>query len=153
MIGKATAAALRKRGLRADFIGYSTDTRLTGKQFAALVGSEIVLFPMARGSKRAVQEQFAVKGQVINLVVYETVSHEDIKVPMSHIVVFTSPSNVISYLKNNLIGPSQRVVAMGNATGNELNNHGVRAFTQPSTFSDAGLAQAVFAASIQPKKS
>ena len=153
VIGKATAAALRKRGLKANFIGYSTDTRLTGKQFAALVGSEVVLFPMARGSKRAVQEQFAVKSQVINLVVYETVSHEDIKVPMSHIVVFTSPSNVISYFKNNLIGPSQKVVAMGNATGNELNNHGIRAFTQPSTFSDAGLAQAVFAASIQPKKS
>ena len=153
VIGKATAAALRKRGLKAEFFGYSTDTKLTGKQFASVVGSAVVLFPMARGSKRTVQDQFTGTQQVANLVVYETISHEDVKVPMSKIVVFTSPSNVISFFKNNLIGPSQKIVAMGNATGNELVQHGITTFTQPATFSDAGLAQAVFAASIQPTKS
>ncbi|MBL4735225.1 MAG: uroporphyrinogen-III synthase, partial [Flavobacteriales bacterium] len=153
VIGKATAAALRKRGLPADFIGYSTDTRLTGKQFAAVVGSEAVLFPMARGSKRTIQEQFTGEKQVINLVVYATESHEDVKVAASRIVVFTSPSNVSSYFKKNVIGPSQKVVAMGNATGNELKQHGIDRFTQPSTFSDSGLAQAVFAASISKRKS
>ncbi|MBL4736410.1 MAG: hydroxymethylbilane synthase, partial [Flavobacteriales bacterium] len=110
VIGKATAAALRKRGLRADFIGYSTDTRLTGKQFAAVVGSEVVLFPMARGSKRTIQEAFTSAKQVINLVVYATESHEDVKVAATRIVVLTSPSNVSSYFKKNVIGPSQKVV-------------------------------------------
>jgi len=153
VIGKATAAALRNRGLRAEFIGYSTDTKLTGKQFASVVGSEVVLFPMARGSRRAVQDQFTTTQQVANLVVYETISHDQFKVPKSKIIVFTSPSNVTSFFSNNVIGPSQKVVAMGNATGHELTEQGVKDFIQPATFSDAGLAQAVFAASIQPSKS
>ena len=36
-VGKGTSDAIRKYGKRADFIGYSTDTKLTGKQFASQV--------------------------------------------------------------------------------------------------------------------
>ncbi|MBL4657394.1 MAG: hydroxymethylbilane synthase [Flavobacteriales bacterium] len=153
VIGKPTAAALRKRGFVADFIGYSTDTRLTGKQFASVVGSEVVLFPMARGSRRTIQEQFTGAKQVINLVVYATVSHEDVTVAASRIVVFTSPSNVKSYIKSNPIRPSQRLVALGNATGHELIQNGIEKFTIPSSFSDVSLAQAVFAVSATKKES
>jgi len=38
-IGKSTADAIRKFGKRAEFIGYSADTKMTGKQFASRVGS------------------------------------------------------------------------------------------------------------------
>ena len=72
-IGKSTAAAIRTYGRRADFIGYSTDTRLTGKQFASLVKSAPVVFPQAKDSMRTVQQQFVNKSQTRDLAVYETI--------------------------------------------------------------------------------
>ena len=77
-LGKGTAYAIRKAGKNADFVGYSTDTRMTGKQFAATVGNEKVLFPQAKGSMRTIQQQFYNKKQVVNLLVYETILHENV---------------------------------------------------------------------------
>ena len=108
---------------------------------------------MARGSRRTIQEAFTGAKQVINLVVYATVSHEDVKVSASRIVVFTSPSNVKAYITSNPIRPSQRLVAMGNATGNELVQNGIKKFIVPASFSDVSLAQAVFAISATKEAS
>ena len=101
VIGKATSVALRQQGKRADFIGYSTDTKLTGKQFASLVKSGTVLFPQAKDSMRTVQQQFVNKYQVKDLVVYETIQKPVTDVPEADIMLFTSPSNVEAYLEKN----------------------------------------------------
>src|SRR5213079_1115800 len=93
-VGKATAAILRKYNVRADFIGYSTDTKMTGKQFASRVGEGTVLFSQAKGSLRSVQNGFVRKEQVIDLVVYETLKRNEESIPPAEIMVFTSPSNV-----------------------------------------------------------
>jgi len=146
-VGKATAEELRKFGKRADFIGSADDTRLTGKKFAALVGSKTVLFPQAKGSMKTIQFQFASKEQVTDLVVYETIKNsleEGFRVADFNVLVFTSPSNVDAFFEKNKILPEQKTVAMGDATANALRNHGVRASKMPASFDDLGLVQAVF---------
>jgi len=147
-IGKATAEAIRKFGRRADFIGYSTDTKMTGKQFASRVGSGTVLFPMAKGSMRSVQNGFVKSGQTIDLVVYETLK-ADFVVPKTdyEIMLFTSPSNVESYFEKNKIILSQKIIAMGEATAGTLKKFGVFHPTLPDAFDDVALTRSVFYAS------
>lgn len=143
-VGKATSAELRKFGKQADFIGYSVDTKLTGKQFAATVKDSTVLFPQAKGSMRTIQQQFANSKQVIDMVVYETIKNNMEEIPNAEILVFTSPSNVEAFFEKNKINPGQKVVAMGDATANLLKRFGVKRYSMPASFDDIGLAQAVF---------
>jgi hydroxymethylbilane synthase len=143
-VGKSTAEALRRFGKKPDFIGYSTDTRMTGKQFAAAVGSGTVLFPQAKESMRSIQQQFSNRSQVIDLSVYETIKHNETLVPEVDALVFTSPSNVEAFFEKNKIKADQKVVAMGGATGSALRDHGVHRYAMPKTFDDIGLAQAVY---------
>lgn len=143
-VGKATADALRAEGHRAEFIGSHTDTRLIGKQFAARVGSEIVLFPQAKGSMRSIQQQFVKKDQVIDLPVYETIQRNTETIPPTDIIVFTSPSNVEAYFEKHAVNNAQKVVAMGDATAAALRKHSIHHPGMPDTFDEAGLARAVF---------
>lgn len=143
-IGKSTADAIRKFGKRAEFIGQSTDTKIIGRQFASRAGNGKVLFPIAKGSMRSVQNQFVKKDQVIDLPVYETIEHNDIALPQADILIFTSPSNVNAFFKNHLVTAQQKVIAMGGATEAELRKHGIRKCTLPNSFDDIGILQAVY---------
>jgi len=146
-IGKSTADEIRKFGKRAEFIGTSTDTRLTGKQFASRVGNGTVLFPMAKGSLRSIQNGFVKAEQVIDLPVYETLEHNEEKISPTDILVFTSPSNVQSFLKANRIDKKQKLVALGEATGSTLRKSGFAQYILPDAFDDTALARAVFSIS------
>lgn len=143
-VGKATAAIMRKYNVRAEFIGGSTDTKMTGKQFASRVGEGNVLFPQAKGSLRSIQNGFVRPEQVIDLVVYETLKRNEEGIPPAEIMVFTSPSNVESYFEKNKLSADQKVVAMGEATANTLRNFAVSRSVLPDMFTDLGLVRAVF---------
>lgn len=144
-IGKATAEAIRKYGRRADFIGYSTDTKMTGKQFASRVGDGTVLFPMAKESMRSVQNGFVKREQTIDLVVYETLK-TDVQIETSgiDIFLFTSPSNVDAFFEKNKLPTSKKVIAMGDATASALKKYGVFHPLLPDAFDDVALTRAVF---------
>ena len=147
-IGKSTADAIRKFGKRAEFIGTSTDTKMTGKQFASRVGSGTVLFPMAKGSMRSVQQGFVKAGQTTDLPVYETIQTDfDIPVSSFGIFVFTSPSNVEAFFSKNKLDRSAKVIAMGEATAGTLKKHGVLHPSLTDAFDDLALARSVFTAS------
>jgi uroporphyrinogen-III synthase len=148
-IGKSTADAIRKFGKRAEFIGQSTDTKIIGRQFASRAGSGRVLFPIAKGSMRSVQNQFVKKDQVIDLPVYETIEHNPTTLPSADILIFTSPSNVNAFFKKQQVNAHQKVIAMGGATEAELRKYGVRKCTLPSTFDDIGILQAVYKIAIK----
>ncbi|MBN8701954.1 MAG: hydroxymethylbilane synthase [Bacteroidetes bacterium] len=143
VVGKGTGDELKKYGKRAEFIGYSTDTRLTGKQFAALVGSRKVLFPQAKGSFKTIQKQFTKPGQAIDLIVYESIKRNEEEIPNADILVFTSPSNVEAFFEKHKIKENQKVIAMGDATANALKEHRVVINKKPATFDDIGLVQSV----------
>jgi hydroxymethylbilane synthase len=144
-VGKSTSDEIRKFNHSAEFIGYSTDTRLTAKQFAAIVGSKTVLFPQAKGSMKSIQRQFTKPGQAQDLIVYETKKNTIDDLPESEILVFTSPSNVEAWFEKYKVTPLQKVVAMGDATASALRKLGVKVASMPPSFDDLGLVQAVLA--------
>lgn len=146
-IGTSTSAELRAHGLRADFIGQSTDTKLVGKQFAAKVGSAKVLFPIAKDSLQSVQWQMPKRDNVINLNVYATLKHSAEVDPNVKIVVFTSPSNVEAYFEKNKWNEGQLSVAMGDATAAALNKKKVKVHMKPESFDDLGLFRAILSIS------
>lgn len=146
-VGKSTSEALRSFGHRADFIGSSLDTRMTGKQFASLAGSSKVLFPQAKESMRSIQQQFVKQENVLDLVVYETLKKNHGAMPQADIIVFMSPSNVEAWFENYTFQKKQKAIAMGDATANALRKHNIIPSAQPDTFDDTGLARAVFGAS------
>ena len=144
-VGKSTAEEIRKFGKRAEFIGNADDTRMTGKKFSALVGNKTVLFPQAKESMKSIQLQLPKRENVVDLIVYETIMKSQVTSHKSKFdtLVFTSPSNVESFLEKNKINAEQKVVAMGDATANALKKHGVKTNKQPASFDDLGLVQAV----------
>lgn len=146
-VGKATSEALRGYNKRAEFIGASTDTKMIGKQFAAKVGADKVLFPQAKGSLRSVQQQFVKPDQVVDLVVYETIKKNSGQTPAAQILVFTSPSNVDAWFEVFKINKTQHVIAMGDATEHTLRKYGVIMISKTDSFDEAGLARAIFSAS------
>ena len=146
-VGKSTSEALRKYGRRADFIGSSNDTKMTGKQFASVAGNSKVLFPQAKGSLKSIQQQFVKHENVIDLVVYETLKKNQGEMPIADIVVFTSPSNVEAWFEKYSFQKDQKSIAMGDATANALRQHKIIPTSQSDTFDDTGLARAVFGAS------
>jgi hydroxymethylbilane synthase len=143
VVGKATADELRKHGKRADFIGTSNDTKLIGKQFAARVGSQSVLFPKAKDSLNTIQYQFAKKENLMDLNVYETKKIPLSENPNADILVFTSPSNVEAYFSDYQYVNGQKIVAMGEATASAIEKLKIKVNASPATFSDIGLIQAV----------
>jgi hydroxymethylbilane synthase len=143
-IGKSTAAAIRSYGRRADFIGYSTDTRMTGKQFASLVKSAPVLFPQAKDSMRTIQQQFVNRSQTRDLTVYETIQKPVENTPDADIMLFTSPSNVEAFFEKKKLNSTQKIIAMGDATSHTLKQFGVKSVYLVPSFDEVGLLQAIF---------
>jgi hydroxymethylbilane synthase len=142
-IGTSTSAELRAFGKRADFIGQSTDTKLVGKQFSSKVGSARVLFPIARGSMQSVQWQMVKRENVFNVEVYATLKHS-VEVDTEYgVLIFTSPSNVEAYFEKNKPLPHQKLIAMGEATGQALEKMKLKKYVLPRSFDDLGLFQAV----------
>ncbi len=144
-IGKSTSQAIRELGLRADFIGQSTDTKLVGKQFSARVGLGKVVFPVARDSMRTIQWQFPKQQNVIDLPIYATLKVPHEVADTTDILVFTSPSNAESYLEKNKIFSHQQIIAMGEATEKTLLKAKVKAeqIHKPHSFDDLGLLRAI----------
>ncbi len=144
-IGKSTSQAIRELGLRADFIGQSTDTKLVGKQFAARVGLGKVVFPIPRDSMRTIQWQFAKQQNVIDLPIYATLKVPHEVAETTDILVFTSPSNAESYLEKNKILPHHKIIAMGDATQAALKKLKIKEsqITTPNAFDDLGLFRAI----------
>ncbi len=144
-IGKSTSQAIRELGLRADFIGQSTDTKLVGKQFSARVGLGVCVFPIPRDSMRTIQWQFPKQQNVIDLPIYATLKVPHEVAQTTNILVFTSPSNAESYLEVNKIEPHQTVIAMGEATEKSLLKAKVKPHQihKPFTFDDLGLFRAI----------
>lgn len=144
VIGKSTEMSLKKHSRNAAFVGSVNDTKVVGKKFAKTAAGETVLFPQAKGGLRTIQQQFEDAGKLTDLIVYETVKKEKVDLPPAEILVFTSPSNVISYFEKGEIKAEQKVIAIGASTEKKLKESGVEKCILPASFDEVGLAEAVF---------
>lgn len=142
--GKGSARYLREFDHRADFIGKGNNTTLIAKQFAALIDSETVLFPMAIDSIQTVQRQLGYNNVAKNLYVYKTELKTDFTIPKAEILVFTSPSNVAAYFSKYEIAPEQKVIAIGTTTQQKLYSYGVKQIVIPNSFEEESLLQKVW---------
>jgi hydroxymethylbilane synthase len=144
VIGKSTEMTLKKHNRNAAFVGSVNDTKVVGKKFAKTVAGESVLFPQAKGGLRTIQQQFEDAGKLTDLIVYETVKKDKLMLPEAEVLVFTSPSNVVSYFEKGKIKADQKVIAIGASTEKKLKESGVEKCILPASFDEVGLAEAVF---------
>ena len=144
VMGSGSEEMLRKKGCFTDFVGEGIDSADIGKEFAKLTKGTTVLFPGAEGSLRSIQQSLPKDTKIIDLPVYETVADEEIEVSTADVLVFTSPSNVDAYFRDNLLDPYQKVIAIGKSTGKKLEEMGVNNYILPFSPDEVGLAEAVF---------
>lgn len=142
-IGGATAAALKSKGIITDFTGDSNDTAEIGKQFSDLVGNARVLFPQSTASFRTIQKQFTSQKNLIDMVVYDTVEDLSALPTDADIIVLTSPTNAMLYLRKKKAEPDQLFIAIGKSTAEVLTKSGIKNVMIPWNTSELALADMV----------
>jgi len=81
---------------------------------------------------------------VTDLPVYESKINEKIEASDANIIVFTSPMNAEGYLRNQQIKSGQKVIAIGNSTGDKLGELGYNDHIIPRIPNELGLLECVF---------
>ena len=112
---------------------FFSQTKFVGKQagnpaqvaadFKAWLGDRTVLFPQAKKSHETISSVIP-ENQKILLPVYETVARP-VVVPPQEVYVFTSPSNVTSFLQLNEVPISSKVIAWGATTRKACEKQGI----------------------------
>lgn len=126
-IGKVTSDYVTSQGYTVSFTGVTSGIpALVSKEFKEFVGNRKVLFPQSNYSQRSMQERL-VNDQITDLVVYKT-ALTPVKLEASpSVLVFTSPTNVESFLQVNSVSENQKVIAWGKTTEGFLNKNGIKA--------------------------
>lgn len=124
-IGASTSEFLESKGYKITFTGETSGKPdVVANEFKVFVKGENVLFPQSNHSNKSMQKALN-KEQIVNLVVYKTIL---VPVRLSvnpDLLIFTSPTNVRSYLMENKINKEQKVIAWGKTTESYLNQNGV----------------------------
>ncbi len=145
VLGRGSESTLRKFGRVADFsgddLGISTDE--IAQEFAKLVDGQTVLIPRAKGSLQSIQKALTADTKVIDMPIYETVLDEKVDKSNAEVLIFTSPSNVEAYFKENLAEPDQKIICIGYSTAKLIEEMGLK-YTLPFSPDEMGLAEAVF---------
>ncbi len=123
-LGSGTAASVRSKKLTPDFIGSNSgNPEEVGKEFSTWLGNRTVLFPLAKNSNETIVKHIPDNQKMI-VRCYETILVEK-EVNPHDIYAFTSPSNVISFLKLNTFPKHARLIAWGTTTANKMREFGL----------------------------
>lgn len=123
-IGEGTAAHLRAINLTPNFIGLNSGIpEEVAKQFIHFLGNRTVLFPLPLHSKETIYKHVS-NNQKLLVRCYETVLTKPI-ISEHNLYVFTSPSNVKSFITNNTVKSNSRVIAWGRTTAQQLEENGI----------------------------
>ena len=117
-VGAGTAAVLRSLGYDPDFVGEGKDFKKIASDLQQKLGDKTILFPLSTRSLRSISSHLN-PHQLEEVVVYETINQSH-AIPLSDIVVFTSPSNVDSYLESNELNSGNTLIAWGESTAKAL---------------------------------
>ncbi|MES2556685.1 MAG: uroporphyrinogen-III synthase [Bacteroidota bacterium] len=123
-IGSGTASAIHAKNLIPDFIGSTSGNPETvGKEFSNWLGNRTVLFPLAKNSNETIVKVIPDNQKMI-VRCYETILVEQ-SVNPHEIYVFTSPSNVTSFLKLNTFPEAAKLIAWGTTTAAKMRAFGL----------------------------
>lgn len=113
-IGETTAEKLRALNLPVSFVGAKAgNPSKVGEDFKTWLGKRRVLFPLSAVSKESIVKVVP-EIQSEKVIVYETLAKE-IQLVNLDLAIFTSPSNLESFLKAGNKVP-QQTIAWGNTT-------------------------------------
>ncbi|MGJ1205185.1 hydroxymethylbilane synthase [Sphingobacterium lactis] len=145
VLGRGSEDTLRKFNRVADFSGdnLGIDTEGIAQEFAKLVDGQTVLIPRAEGSLKTIQKALTENTKVIDMTIYETVIEENVDKSNAEVLIFTSPSNVEAYFRENLADPDQKIICIGHSTAKAIAELGLK-YSLPYTPDEIGLAEAVF---------
>ena len=118
-VGKETARVLRKANIEPAFIGENSgDPISVGKEFLKFLGNKYVFFPTSNASLHSIANTIP-DNQKSTASIYETklVPH---KIEMADLYIFSSPSNVEGFFKENTIPENTRIIAWGYVTEKAL---------------------------------
>lgn len=114
-VGSGTANALKVRNITPDFIGEnSADPERVGVEFVHWLKDKSVLFPVSKRSNNTIFSCVPVN-QRIKVVCYDTILTPQ-QIDLHEWYVFTSPSNVESFLLKNNLPPTAQIVSWGKTT-------------------------------------
>lgn len=117
--GKETARKLSEIGITCSFIGAeSGNPEKVSLDFAKWLEGRKVLFPHSNLSKFSALRNLS-KSQYETIQVYQT-NFIPTEIPNCKVYVFTSPSNLSSFLIKNIIPKNAVIVAYGKSTKNHL---------------------------------
>lgn len=145
VLGRGSEDALRKYDRIADFSGDNLGIRTEdiAKEFAKLVDGQTVFIPRAKDSLLSIQKALTENTSVIDMPIYETVLEENINKTNAEVLIFTSPSNVAAYFRDNLVDPGQHIISIGHSTAKAIDDMGL-SYTLPFTPDEIGLSEAIF---------
>ncbi|KGE14071.1 hydroxymethylbilane synthase [Sphingobacterium deserti] len=145
VLGRGSEDALRKYDRVADFSGdnLGIKTEDIAKEFARLVAGQTVFIPRAKDSLMSIQNALTPETKVIDMPIYETVLEENVDKSNADVLIFTSPSNVEAYFRENLVDPGQQIICIGYSTAKSIEAMGL-SYTLPFTPDEIGLSEAIF---------
>lgn len=122
-VGSGTADYLLKKGFRLEFIG-EDDKKVEeiSADFDTCVSeNEKVLFPLSSRSKKTILKNF--RKSYETCLAYTTEFDPILFQEDFDYLVFTSPSNFLSFFSANSISADSKVIAMGETTKNEISKY------------------------------
>lgn len=126
-IGKSTSEYVESRGYKVDFTGITSgNPEKVSKEFEAFTAGRKVLFPQSNYSHQSMQKRLY-EGQITDLIVYKTALTPIQLEVKPEVLVFTSPSNLTSFLQLNKVDPSQKIIAWGKTTESFLHKNNLKA--------------------------
>lgn len=119
-VGKATADHIHNKGFKTNFIGEkSSDPKAVSLQLKKWLNGRKITFVYSNQSSKQVASALESK-QYKEIVVYQTVPTPVQLEIQPEVLVFTSPSNVRSFLEVNQVAQDAHVIAWGESTAKEL---------------------------------
>ena len=137
-IGQITARKLEELGLKITFVGEKSGNPIeVAEEFKKWLGNRTVLIPQSNISKRTIGSLLP-SSQCIEPIVYKTVSDCEV-IPACETYVFTSPSNVDSFLTCNE-PPQGKVIAWGETTKKCIEE---KSITVSNTLQTSGMEELI----------
>lgn len=117
--GETTKRSVESFGLTVDFVPANSGmVTQSSKQFAEWLGKKTVLFPVSTISNKSYSSSLP-EDQVSFLEIYETQLAPQ-QIAECDVYVFTSPSNVESFMSLNAVPEKKEIIAFGESTSNYL---------------------------------
>ncbi len=139
-VGQGTASILKAQNLTPNFTGINSgNPQDVAIQFVDWLGDRTVLFPLPLNSKETIYKHVSDKQKMI-VHCYETVQTNAV-ISDHDFYVFTSPSNVNSFITNNSVKTISNVIAWGRTTAQQLIDCGITPIAVLDESSEAALVE------------